>query len=767
MISSEKNPESRTEFYDKLESVVDKINYKNSQIFIGGDFNAKTGSDFDKYRQNMGKYGKGNLNSNGEHLLEFLNRNQLNLTNTLFKHKLAHRATWISSGEFKNNRNNPVRNQIDYLIVKNESKHKIRDSRSYSGIFTDTDHRLVKLEIREEIIKYKTNKCNAKKFDFDKLNNSKIEKEYKENVEKYMKNSDGKDKWKLIKEACSKASEQSLGLLENKTRSSDPNIKSLAEKQKTLRIQIQSLTDKEKRIDLQNKRNKLMNEIHFKVKTERNSIEEKKMTEINDAGNDSVKMFKVIKIINREKPKEHLFIKQNDEMITDETEVTRKISEFFEKTFDSKTMENILKIEPKEMKEDFTEIEVQNAVQKLKNNKSAGPDNIYAEQLKHSPTIVYSKIAQMFNEIAKTGKFPDEISEGFLIPLQKSGKKKGLEENLRPIILLNIIRKILAIIMMNRLSNKLNEHIPATQSAYRAGRSTTENIQAIKLLAEKASISYGYELQLLLLDMSKAFDSVNRDLLLKELTKIIEPDELHILKILITDVKLQVRNGNSIGNKFTTKIGVPQGDCLSPVLFTFYLAKAMEIDNENENKNDHNYSRSNVKEKVEIDMQYADDLSWVNNSKEKIDKTKQEVTTKLVNFNLTINDSKTEQYTINNTNDEWRKCKYLGSLLGTEEDIKHRKQMTMTVFHKMQSKLQSKKISFTIRMKLFRTYITSVFLYNSELWTLTKKLENEIDVFQRNILKKIMKIKYPIIIKNDELYDRTNETPWSKVIIKV
>ena len=155
MIASEKNPECRTEFYDKLESVVDKINYKNSQIFIGGDFNAKTGSGFDKYRQNMGKYGKGNLNSNGEHLLEFLNRNQLNLTNTLFKHKLAHRATWISPGEFKNNRNNPVRNQIDYLIVKNESKHKIRDSRSYSGIFTDTDHRLVKLEIREEIINIK------------------------------------------------------------------------------------------------------------------------------------------------------------------------------------------------------------------------------------------------------------------------------------------------------------------------------------------------------------------------------------------------------------------------------------------------------------------------------------------------------------------------------------------------------------------------------------------------------------------------------------
>ena len=50
----------------------------------------------------------------------------------------------------------------------------------------------------------------------------------------------------------------------------------------------------------------------------------------------------------------------------------------------------------------------------------------------------------------------------------------------------------------------------------------------------------------------------------------------------------------------------------------------------------------------------------------------------------------------------------------------------------------------------------------SELWTVTKSLENEIDVFQRNLLRKILKIRYPYTISNVDLYERTKETQWSK-----
>ena len=67
--------------------------------------------------------------------------------------------------------------------------------------------------------------------------------------------------------------------------------------------------------------------------------------------------------------------------------------------------------------------------------------------------------------------------------------------------------------------------------------------------------------------MSKAFDTVRRKDLLDILKEVLEPDELHMMKILVEDVILTVRVGNTMGEKINTNIGVPQGDCLSPFLF--------------------------------------------------------------------------------------------------------------------------------------------------------------------------------------------------------
>ena len=68
------------------------------------------------------------------------------------------------------------------------------------------------------------------------------------------------------------------------------------------------------------------------------------------------------------------------------------------------------------------------------------------------------------------------------------------------------------------------------------------------------------------------------------------------------------------------------------------------------------------------------------------------------------------------------------------------------------------------KLRIFNTYVTSVFMYNSEIWTLTKEQEKRIDSFHRNMLRKMMKIKWPFTISNNELYNRTKETPWSRKI---
>ncbi len=63
----------------------------------------------------------------------------------------------------------------------------------------------------------------------------------------------------------------------------------------------------------------------------------------------------------------------------------------------------------------------------------------------------------------------------------------------------------------------------------------------------------------LLLHMSHAFDMVRTKELSDVLREILDEDEIHMINILVEDVKLTVRVGKNLGNKITTNIGVPQG----------------------------------------------------------------------------------------------------------------------------------------------------------------------------------------------------------------
>ena len=195
------------------------------------------------------------------------------------------------------------------------------------------------------------------------------------------------------------------------------------------------------------------------------------------------------------------------------------------------------------MEKPFTVDEISKAVKKLKNGKNVGVDEIKAEMLKCGPKIIHQKIAEIFNDMARTGDTPEEITKGILIPLPKPGKPQGLPSNLRPIILLTMLRKILAICMLERTSEKIRRKIPLSQAAYDSGRSTTEHVFTFKLLAEKAITSADYEVTLLMLDMSKAFDTVRRKDLINILKEVLDDDEIHIMKILLQNVNLIVRVG--------------------------------------------------------------------------------------------------------------------------------------------------------------------------------------------------------------------------------
>ena len=105
-------------------------------------------------------------------------------------------------------------------------------------------------------------------------------------------------------------------------------------------------------------------------------------------------------------------------------------------------------------------------------------------------------------------------------------------------------------------------------------------------------------------------------------------------------------------------------------------------------------------------------------------------------------------------------------MLDTRKDITRRKGLAMAAYNKMKHILENQHISTDIKMRIFNAYVSSIFLFNSELWTITQALNHEIDVFQRILLGKIMKIKWQDHISNENLYTMTNQHPWSKTIKK-
>ncbi|XP_033111247.1 uncharacterized protein LOC117112288 [Anneissia japonica] len=322
-------------------------------------------------------------------------------------------------------------------------------------------------------------------------------------------------------------------------------------------------------------------------------------------------------------------------------------------------------------------------------------------------------------------------------------------KNLRPVILLNTIRKCMSLIVLERIRHKIDSYLPTSKSGFRPGRSTSDVVMTYKWMIAKAS-RYNLEFHITGIDMS-AFDTINRDTLLQVLNGIINEDELRIIRFLLSQTGLNLNLRRTLDNVyFDTNTGVPQGDSLSPVLFTVYLEHALR--GIRGRSNDH----------IPNEISYADDVDFIRlNEKANVDL----IGTHLISFNLKVNKDKTEYTVIKReelVKENWRLTKKLGSLLGDKEDITRRKQLAVNAMNKKTALWNRKeKNRLKTRPRLYNSLVKPVLLYNSNTWALTKDDELKLNTFHRKQLRKIIGLKYPHRISNKHLYDRCTARPLS------
>ena len=270
--------------------------------------------------------------------------------------------------------------------------------------------------------------------------------------------------WNNIVSSCKTAGKETLGIQNKQKTYQDETLFDLSQQQKLCRNNINTSKSKEERKCLQTKRSKLMTEIHKRIRQLEDEKIDNQLRIIENYKEDTSKCFRAMKELNTKKARKPLIIQNSDgEIAGTEDEQIKLITEHCQNTFSTNTNDAYPNINPTKMEVPFTSEEIAKAAQSLKNNRSEGEDGLHSEYLKHAPQNVYKEISTLFNIMAETGKYPTEIKQGILTPLQKPGKKPGPPSNLRPIILLSTLRKILAICLIRRCWEKLSTRIPLSQ----------------------------------------------------------------------------------------------------------------------------------------------------------------------------------------------------------------------------------------------------------------------------------------------------------------
>lgn len=217
--------------------------------------------------------------------------------------------------------------------------------------------------------------------------------------------------------------------------------------------------------------------------------------------------------------------------------------------------------------------EVVDAVKKIKRRKACGIDQLPGELIKAGGDVMIEALSLLFNAVWRTGQSPLMWKTGVIKPLPKENKKQLQCDKLRPICLLPIVSKVMERIVKTRLATYLetNELLVDEQSGFRQHRNTVDNMVRLAEHAYWAKTKKQIGV-MVSLDISKAYDSVNRDLLKFLMRQYgISDRMLMFLHNFLDDRYGCVQLFGKVSDQIRYDRGVPQGAVLSPVLFNLVI----------------------------------------------------------------------------------------------------------------------------------------------------------------------------------------------------
>ena len=219
-----------------------------------------------------------------------------------------------------------------------------------------------------------------------------------------------------------------------------------------------------------------------------------------------------------------------------------------------------------------TENEIVTEINKLKPGKATGPYSVPVPILKILKFIVAKPLKTIFNASISMGIVPAKLKLSHVIPIYKKGLHT-IVSNYRPISLLSIFHKLLEKLISNRLLDYLekNNILFENQFGFRTKHSTDYAILSIVDKIQRA-IDEKYLSCGIFLDYSKAFDTVNHNILIEKLEYYgIRGIAKNWFISYLNNRQQIVTINNSLSDIENISCGIPQGSVLGPILFLLYI----------------------------------------------------------------------------------------------------------------------------------------------------------------------------------------------------